>query len=85
MEDRRNNRRLASVTGGCLLFSLLYSPHLVAVTFPSTGDSRGKINPFLPTRCRPTVEHSLAAGDAKRQWLQAHLPNGHQPQCLFSP
>ena len=30
-----------------------------------------KINPFLPTRCRPTVDHSLAAEDAQRQWLQA--------------
>ena len=39
------------------------------VTEPS--DSCGKINLFLPTRCRPTVEHSLAAGDAQRQWLQA--------------
>ncbi len=35
------------------------------------GDSRGKINPFRPTRCRPTVKHSLAAGDAQHQWLQA--------------
>ncbi len=49
------------------------------------GDSCGKINPFLPTRCRPTVKHSLAAGDAQRQWLQARLPHGHQPQCPFSP
>ena len=28
VEDRRNNRRLATVTGGCLLFFLLYSPNL---------------------------------------------------------
>jgi hypothetical protein len=48
------------------------------------GDSCGKINPFLPTRCRPTIEHSLTAGDAQRQWLQARLPDGHQPQCPFS-
>ncbi len=40
------------------------------------GDSCGKINPFLPTRCRPTVEHSLAAGNAQPQWLQAYLPDG---------
>src|SRR5271157_2359961 len=32
VEDRRNNRRLATVTGGCLLFFLLYSPDLVAVS-----------------------------------------------------
>src|SRR5271157_2962638 len=31
------------------------------------GNFCGKINPSLPTRCRPTVEHSLAAGDAQRQ------------------
>src|SRR5208337_5424961 len=49
------------------------------------GDSRGKINPFLPTRLRPTVKHSLAAGDAQRQWLQARLPDDHTAQCLFSP
>src|SRR5208337_611016 len=41
VEDRRNNRRLATVTGGCLLFFLLYSQiwwlspflSLVAVSF----------------------------------------------------
>src|SRR5208337_1565640 len=35
VEDRRNNRRLATVTGRCLLFFLLYSPNLVAVSFSS--------------------------------------------------
>src|SRR5208337_2745502 len=49
------------------------------------GDSCGKIDPFLATRCRPTVERSVAVGDAQRQWLQARLPDGHQPQCLRSP
>jgi len=39
-----------------------------------SGDCCGKIDPFLPTRCPPTVDHSLAAGDAQRQWLQARLP-----------
>ncbi len=34
VEDQRNNRRLATVTGRCLLFFLLYSPNLVAVSFP---------------------------------------------------
>ena len=52
---------------------------------PQSGISDcGKINPFLPTRSRPAVEHSLATGDAQRQWLQ-RLPDGHQPQCPFSP
>ncbi len=49
-----------------------------------TGDSCGESNPFPPTRRRPTVDHSLVAGGAQRQWLQACLPDGHQPQCLFS-
>jgi hypothetical protein len=49
------------------------------------GDRFGQIKLFLNTRCRPTVEHPLAAGDAQRQWLQARLPDGHQPQCRFSP
>ncbi len=46
-------------------------PYIQYVTKP--GDYCGKINPFLLTRCRPTVEHSLAAGDAQRRWLQARL------------
>ncbi len=50
-----------------------------------SGDCCGKIDPFLPTRCPPTVDHSLAAGDAQRQWLQARLPDGHQPQCQSLP
>jgi hypothetical protein len=53
-------------TGSNLDERLLYIQY---VTEP--GDSCGKINPFLPARCRPTIEHSLAAGDAQRQWLQA--------------
>src|SRR5271166_4399354 len=48
------------------------------------GDSCGKINPFLLTRCRPTVDHSLVAGGAQRQSLQSRLPDGHTAQCLFS-
>ena len=48
------------------------------------GDSCGKIKPFFPTRHRPTVDHSLVAGGAQRQWLQARLPDGHTAQCLFS-
>ena len=49
------------------------------------GDSCGKSNPFPPTRRRPTVDHSLVAGGAQRQWLQACLPDDNQPQCLSSP
>ncbi len=31
------------------------------------GNLFGKINPFLPARRRPTVDHSLVAGGAQRQ------------------
>ena len=48
-------------------------------------DSCGQIEPFFPTRRRPTVDHSLVPGGARRQWLQACLPNSHKPQCMFSP
>ncbi len=48
------------------------------------GNSCGKIKPFFPTRHHPTVDHSLVAGGAQRQWLQARLPDGHTAQCLFS-
>jgi len=43
-----------------------------------------KSNPFLLARRRPTVDHSLAAGGAQRQWLQACLPDGDKPQCPLS-
>ena len=51
------------------------------------GDSCGKSKPFPSTRRRPTVDHYLVAGGAQRQWLQACLPDGHQPQCqpLYVP
>ena len=42
-------------------------------------------NPFLPTRHRSTVVHSLVAGGAQSQWLQVCLPDGRKAQCLFSP
>src|SRR5271157_4636499 len=44
VEGRRNHRRLATVTGGCLLFFPLYSPDLVAVSFsflPFLSRARG--------------------------------------------
>jgi len=57
MEDRRNNRRLATVTGGCHLFFLLYSPNLVAVSFPFFKSSRHlRSNRLMP------MNGSLALG-----------------------
>ncbi len=44
-----------------------------------------QIHPLLPTRRRSSVDRSLVAGGARRQWLQACLPDGHTTQCLFSP
>jgi hypothetical protein len=38
-----------------------------------SGDCFGQIDPFLPTGRRPTVDHSLVAGGAQRQSLQACL------------
>ena len=60
-------------------------PSILLCTEP--GNSCGKSNPFAPPRRRPTVDHSLVAGSAQRQWLQACLPDGHQPQCppLYVP
>ena len=49
------------------------------------GDSCGQINPFLPTRRRPTVDHSLVGRGAQRQALRARLPDGHKPQCPSTP
>src|SRR5271157_1615455 len=46
------------------------------------GDSCEQINPFLPTRRRSPVDHSLVAGGAQRQSLQACLPDRHTAQCL---
>ena len=54
------------------------TPYIHYITEP--GDSCGQINLFLPTRRSPTVDHSLVAGGAQRQWLRACLPDGHQPQ-----
>ena len=49
------------------------------------GDSCGQIHPFLPTRRRSPVDRSLVAGGAQPQFVQACLPDGHPPQCPFSP
>jgi hypothetical protein len=38
---------------------------------PKQAIPADKINPFLPTRRRPTVDHSLVAGGAQGHWLQA--------------
>ena len=48
------------------------------------GDSCGEINPLFLARRRRTLDHSLVAGGAQRQSLQACLPDGHTAQCLFS-
>ena len=48
--------------------------------FTEPGDSCRQINPFSPTRRRPTVDYSLVAGDAQRHQFQACLPYGHHAQ-----
>ena len=49
------------------------------------GDLDGKNHPFVLARRRRTLDHSLVAGGAQRQSLQACLPDGHTAQCPFSP
>jgi len=49
-----------------------------------TGRSLRKNQSVCPRSPPLTVEYSLAAGGAQRQWLQACLPDGHKPQCLLS-
>ena len=59
-------------------------PSVLLCTEP--GSSGGKSNPFPSTRRRPTVDHSLVAGGAQRQWLQACLPKANHrfPLASFS-
>ena len=45
---------------------------------PNQAIPTEKLIRFFPTRRRPTVDHSLVAGAARRQWLQACLPDGHK-------
>src|SRR5271166_2118244 len=61
-------------TSGASIFSM--SPNQAIPT--------EKLIRFFPTRRRPTVDHSLVAGGAQGQWLQACLPDGLKPQCLLS-
>jgi hypothetical protein len=51
---------------------------------PNQAIPTDKLICFFPTRRRPTVDHSLVAGGTRRQWLQACVPDGHKPQCMFS-
>src|SRR5271157_1437290 len=60
-----------------------YVTEIQHVTEP--GNFLEQIHPFLLARRRRTAEHSLAAGDAQRQWLHTCLPDGHQPHWLPSP
>ena len=58
--------------------------HSIIQYITEPGDSRGEINPFFLAGRRRTLDHSLVAGGAQRQSLQACLPDGHTAQCLFS-
>ena len=78
------NRRIAEDRMGPISTS---GPSILLCAEP--GDSCGKSNPFLPpTRRRPTVDHSLAAGDAQRQWLQGSIKfaeNGFSEKTAWHP
>src|SRR5271157_4760584 len=56
-----------------------YVTEIQYVTEP--GNFFGQINPFLPARRRPTVDHSLMAGGAQRQELQTCLPVRSGSRC----
>jgi len=58
--------------------------HSIIQYITEPGDSHGEINPLFLARRRRTLDHSLVAGGAQRQSLQACLPDGHTVQCLFS-
>ena len=51
---------------------------------PNQAIPTEKLIRFFPTRRHPIVDHSLVPRGAQRQWLQACVPDGHQPQCMFS-
>jgi len=71
VEGRRDNRRLATVTGGSLLFFLLYSPDLVAVSF-SASDLVAIVAMRLPP----------ATGDENQRWCRrAKLLHIVTPLC----
>ena len=64
---------------------LIWPSGLSTLLCTEPGDSCGKSNPFSPpARRRWTGDHSLAAGGAPRQRLEARLPDAHQTQCLLS-
>jgi len=52
-----------------------YVTEIQHVTEP--GNFLEQINPFLPARRRPSVDHSLVAGGAQRQGLHTCRPDGH--------
>ena len=62
-----------------------YVTEIRYVTEP--GNFFGQIHPFLPARHRPTVDHSLVAGGARRQRAEApsHFPAPGKREWPLSP
>src|SRR5271157_3054580 len=89
VEDRRNNRRLATVTARCPLFFLLYSPNLVAVSFLVADNTvsihapaKGRLTMGIKTSPHVVVSiHAPAKGrrtrvdeDVWTDWFQSTPP-----------
>ena len=63
----------AGVIAPCrLIVHIQYVTEIRHVTEP--GNFFGQIPPFLPARRRPTVDHSLAAGDARQRPVASEAP-----------
>ena len=58
-----------------------FAERRTAICLPADSPATGHHS--LATR-RPTVDHSLVAGGARRQWLQTCVPVDRQPKCLHS-
>jgi len=83
--DRRGSPRAEACASGA---SPPAPPPATRIRAPlewwSSARSLQKSNPLVLARRRPIVDRPLAAAGAQRQWLQACLPGGYKPPCLFS-
>src|SRR5271157_6075768 len=79
VEGRRNNRRLATVTGGSLLFFLLYSPDLVAVSFSWRKTKERGENSRIAPCWKASRDRSPVGSVAEDQLHVEHVVHQHRP------
>ena len=83
--DRRGSPRAEACASGA---SPPAPPPATRIRAPlewwSSARSLQKSNPLVLAGRRPTLDRPLAAAGAQRQRLQACLPGGYKPPCLFS-